>query len=189
MVTAVIAMVVVGDKEFIRDADKTRSLMNHYIVSAIEDMQSTMARIARERAPGKLGEESVGVDGVVHAEGNYRGVVGVRNTPAHTRFVYFGTGVFGPTGKPYTMNKTQTNPAPNYGVDRTGRINPAVGNVFKIPAGNGRGFMIGGRPFYFRKQVTVQGQKPQPYLDEAFEIARNTEVPVRVLRLAKQITN
>lgn len=175
---------VIGDREFIRDTEVTRAKIPHYMMSMIEDMQSSIARLARQQAPGRLGDESVGSDPVFHAEGNYRGVVGVRPTPLHAKFVHEGTGVFGPKGVPYTLSKRPENPAPNFGVDRTGRINPAVGNVFKISDAK-----IGGNLFFFRREVTIKGQRAQPYLTEAFRLAEHTEVPLRVLRLVRQLTS
>lgn len=183
-----VRVIIIGDSKFYRDVDKTTAAMPHYLMSAIGDMDSSIAQLARRRAPGNLGLESVGEEAAVPIGGNmYRGEVGVKNFPRHARFVHEGTGVFGPLHRPYTMVKRQTHFPPNWGIDRTGRPNPAVGNVFKIPALNGRGMDVGGAPHYFRREVTVMGQRPQPYLTEAFEAAKRSEIPMRIHRLAGQI--
>lgn len=181
-------VIIIGDQRFYRDVDKTTAEMPHYIMSAVGDMTNSIATLARRFAPGALGTESVGEQPVVPMGGNmYQGEVGVKRFPKHAQFVHGGTGMFGPLHRPYTMRKKMTNFPPNWGLDRTGRPNPAVGNVFKIPALNGRGVMIGGAAHYFRNEVTVMGQRPQPYLTEAFDVAKRTEIPIRVHRLAHQI--
>lgn len=180
-------VIVIGDQRFYHDSARTRASMGHIIASALTDMEQSIAMLARKFAPGHLGE-SVGSEHAVPVGGNlYRAEVGVRNMPRHAKFVHEGTGMFGPLHRPYTIHKRQTHIGPEWGIDRTGRPNPAVGNVFKIPAGNGRGFSIEGMPYYFRKEVTITGQRPQPYLTEAFELAKRTEVPIRVKRLAHDI--
>lgn len=178
---------VIGVQEFLRDGEKTLGAMPHYLMSALNDMGETIETLAKRLAPGKL-NLSVGRDRVLPHGGNfYQGQVGVKREPRHALFVHEGTGVYGPSKKPYTIRKTPQHPGPPWGLDRTGRPNPAVGNVLKIQAQNGRGFMIDGKAFYFRPEVTVMGQRPQPYLTEAFEAAKRSEIPFRVQRLAHQI--
>lgn len=170
---------VVGDEKFYRDANSTIARSGHYLMEALDDISGTIGRLARAAAPGRLGE-AVGQTPVTSVGGDlYRGAVGVRRVPVHAKYVHEGTGVFGPLHRPYTIEKRQTNFPPNWGIDRTGRMNPAVGNVMRIVAGDG--------DVYFRKRVTVQGQKPQPFLTEAFEIAKFSEIPLRVQRLARKI--
>jgi hypothetical protein len=174
-----VRVVIIGDQKFYRDAARTRAGTPHYILDAVGDITQTIASLARRFAPGSLGLESIGTEPAVAAGNIYRAMVGVRDTPKHAKFVHGGTGVFGPLHRPYTITKKQTHFAPDWGIDRTGRMNPAVGNVFKITSGHGE--------IYFRRQVTIMGQRPQPYLIEAFDLAKRSEVPLRVRHLARQL--
>lgn len=176
-----IHVVIVGDQKFYHDASQTRAQMGHFMLDAIGDMEQSIAGLARRFAPGKLGA-AVRAEMPVAVGNIYRGAVGVRREPRHAEFVHEGTGIYGPLHRPYTLTKRQTQGPPvtsEWGRDRTGRINPAVGNVFRITSGGG--------DVYYRRRVTVQGQRPQPFLTEAFELAKRTEVPLRVQRLARQI--
>ena len=176
-----IHVVIIGDQKFYRDSAKTRAAVGHYILDAVGDISGSIASLARRFAPGTLGE-SVGTTPVVPMGNLFRGEVGVRREPRHAEFVHEGTGIYGPQRRPYTLTKKQTKGPPvtsEWGRDRTGRINPAVGNVFKIQAAGG--------DIFFRRKVTILGQRPQPYLTEAFELAKRTEVPLRIHRLARQI--
>lgn len=170
---------VVGTERFYRDADRTIARTPHYMMEAMDDISRTIGRLARAAAPGKLGE-AVG-ENPAHpmGGGTFRGGVGVRRVPAHAKFVHGGTGIYGPLHRPFTIEKRQTNFPPNWGIDRLGRRNPAVGNVFKLTSGDGE--------MYFRKKVESKGQRPQPFLTEAFEIAKHSEIPLRIQRLAHQV--
>jgi hypothetical protein len=174
-----IHVTVIGDRPFYRDADKTISLTGHYLMEAMDDISGTIGALARAAAPGNLGQ-AVG-EGSAHPMGGnlYESTMGVRREPAHAKFVHEGTGIYGPLRRPYTIEKRQTNFGPNWARDRTGRLNPAVGNVFRITSGAG--------DIYYRRRVTVLGQRPQPFLTEAFELAKRTTIPLRIQRLAHQI--
>ena len=179
---------VIGDDKFIHNSETTQAEMGHLILGAERDMENSIEALARRFAPGALGMESVGEDQPHPRGGNlYEGDVGVRYFPPHAKFVHQGTGVYGPTHMPITLYKRQTHFGPDWGLDRTGRPNPAVGNVFKIPARGGRGMMLAGGWHIFRKQVTIRGQHPQPFLSEAVAVAERTEIPMRVHRLARDI--
>ncbi len=172
-------VIIIGDQRFYHDADRTRAQMGHYFLEAVGDISHSIADLARKFAPGTLGVESVGTEPATPMGNLYRAEVGVRDTPKHAKFVHGGTGVFGPLHRPYTLVRRQTHFAPDWGRDRTGRLNPAVGNVFKITSHLGE--------IYFRRQVTIMGQRPQPYLIEAFDLAKHTEIPLRVRRLVRQL--
>ena len=152
-----IHVVIIGDDAFVHDSEQQQAMIGHYILSAENDIDRSIEAIAKRFAPGALGMESVNEDPAIPHGGNlYEGDVGVRRFPRHAKFVHEGTGVYGPLHRPYTLYKRQEHVGPDWGIDRTGRRNPAVGNVFKIPAAGGRGMMLKGGWHIFRKQVTIQ---------------------------------
>jgi hypothetical protein len=175
----VIQVKVVGEQRFYRDVDATIARTGHYLMEAMDDISGTIGRLARAAAPGALGEAVGETPAHPMGGGHYRGGVGVRRFPKHAKFVHGGTGIYGPLHRPFVIEKQQTNFPPNWGIDRLGRRNPAVGNVLKLTAGDGE--------VYFRKRVENKGQRPQPFLTEAFEIAKRSEIPLRIHRLARQI--
>src|ERR1043166_7404877 len=124
---------VVGTERFFRDSDTTIARTKHYLMEAMDDIGGTIGRLARAEAPGQLGAEAVGQSNA-HSMGAdlYRGEVGVRGFPEDAQFVHGGTGIYGPLHRPFLIEKKQTNFPPNWGIDRLGRRNPAVGNVLKL---------------------------------------------------------
>lgn len=174
-----VEVIVIGDDKYYRDVERTTAMMPHIFMSAIDDITASIGVLAQSFAPGNL-KLAVGREKAERTESQYRGAVGVKNDPHYTRYVYGGTGLYGPKRQAYTIIKRPGNPGPNWARDRTGRLNPAVGNVMKFQH-NGQ--------IMFRSKVTVRGQRPQPFLHEAYGIVKHTEIPLRVRLLVDDIVH
>jgi len=180
-----IHVIVVGDEKFFADVDKTSVEMPYLLMHSLDDISVFVEGQAREFAPagetGRLKTLGIGREEakpeIGFAEGyssdyitgvesqvpegdkTYRAVVGLRKEVPYGLFVHEGTVLQG-RGIMHASMFTSN------------------GNVFRIEKE--------GRVFYRR---WVHGQKPQPFLKAAVELAKFSYIPIRVKYLAEQIVH
>lgn len=152
--------VIEGDRNLLERLRRSKLEVRHLLKDALDDISLRAEAVARERAPFRTG----------NLVRNIR-----RDKADHV----------GPDTLEGAIGVSRQAPYALWVHDGTG-IFGETGNLIRPRVKRVMVFEKEGKVFF---RSYVKGQKPQPFMAEAFESVANTYVPLRVGRLRQQIGN